>query len=345
MNWRLCTAILFAIAGFVVVGAQSEAPIRAVSIALPPRLLANAPATLAVLGVDGHLAPGVTVDIGNGEQYTTDATGRLSFMAPPNGAFIAGVSGVSVAALVDESAQSGAALTVTPAVSQRDRFAICGGGFRSEPVANSVTINGDAAFVLASSPECLVVLAQSRTMADRAKIQIDAGGTHSTATTSLVALDFLPPNPPLEPGRKGRFLVRADGTSDPLTLFVENRSPDILHFVHGDEQQLRTSGGADNQASMEAQALRSGNFSLHARIVPPPDPASAARFAEIAAGLAAKNPAMELKSIAAKLEKHPRDLAGPTAELNRLAASTPPGKMNILINAARDDLGSRPADQ
>jgi hypothetical protein len=345
MTRRWCVVILFAIAALGDLGAQSEAPLGAVSIVLPPRLLANAPATLAILGADGHLAPGVVVDIGNGQHGTTDATGRLSFTAPPNGAFIASASGVSAAALVDESEQKRTALIVAPAVSQRDRFAICGGGFRGELAANTVTINGDAAFVLASSPVCLVVLAQSRTMAGHAKIDIDAAGKLSATSTALIAVDFIPPNPPWEPGRNGRFLVRADGTSQPLYLIVENRSPEVLHFMRGDTQEVRTSGGAENEVAMEARALRSGKFSLHARIGSPPDAAGAARFAEIAAGITAKNPGDKLKSIAADLEKHPREAAGPRAALDRLANTALPGTLRVLIDAARDSLDSRVADQ
>src|ERR1700691_571198 len=99
MNRRAPLILLAAIFTSMPVPAQAPAP--AVSIVLPPRLLANAPATLAILGADGHLAPGVPVDIGNGQRVVTDATGRASFTAPSDGAFIATASGVSAAALVD----------------------------------------------------------------------------------------------------------------------------------------------------------------------------------------------------------------------------------------------------
>src|ERR1700685_2580382 len=53
-----------------------------VSIVLPPRLVAGQPATLAVLGVDGRLADGITVDVGKGQRVKTDKTGRAFFTAP-----------------------------------------------------------------------------------------------------------------------------------------------------------------------------------------------------------------------------------------------------------------------
>lgn len=321
---------------------RAQAPAPALSIVLPPRLLANAPATLAILGGDGHLAPGVIVDVGNGQHVTTDATGRASFTAPPDGAFIAKAEGVSAAALVDAaSAGAAAKTTVAPNVSQHDRFAVCGSGFSGGVSTDHVTINGDAAFVLAASPVCVVILPQTRTLAGTAKIVIDAAGANATATTSLVALDFLPPKPTLMPGRKGKLLVRAEGTADPLQIVVENHSLSVLHFTRGDTQELRTSGGAQNQASIEVQAIRSGDFSFRARIVPPADPASAVRYLEIAESIAPKSPTnlqRALKAIAGQLAHHPRDSAKARAAVEHLAASTPPGSLHALLDAAAASL-------
>src|SRR5579863_1134030 len=56
-----------------------------VTIVLPPKLMAGHPATLAVLGVDGKLASGVKVDLGNEQSVTTDRTGRATFTVPASG--------------------------------------------------------------------------------------------------------------------------------------------------------------------------------------------------------------------------------------------------------------------
>src|SRR6202789_1037136 len=48
----------------------------AVSIVLPPKLVAGKMATLAVLGVDGRLAEGITVSSGGTAELETDQTGR-----------------------------------------------------------------------------------------------------------------------------------------------------------------------------------------------------------------------------------------------------------------------------
>lgn len=58
-----------------------------VTIVLPPRIVAGRPATLAALGVDGKLASGVKVDVGD-QQLTTDSTGRAIFSAPASAGYV-----------------------------------------------------------------------------------------------------------------------------------------------------------------------------------------------------------------------------------------------------------------
>ncbi|HTZ74812.1 MAG TPA: hypothetical protein VMB47_12890 [Candidatus Aquilonibacter sp.] len=338
MTPRLLILSLLALS---VVGPVAPQPApQALSIVLPPQLLANRPATLAVLGPDGHLAVGVIVNVGDGQRLITDAIGRATFVAPPDGALLAVAQGVSAAALVDAAPSRVAASTATiaPDVSQRDRFAICGSGFSANVGADTVTINGDRAFVLAASPICVVVLAQSRTLAGAAKIEIDTPGTHATASTSLVALDFFPPGPPLQPGHKGKLFVRAEGTADPLHLIIENHSPDVIRFIRGKTQDLRTSGGLQNQAAIQVQAIRSGEFSFHARIAAPANTTVAARYLEIAESVAPKGMEGELKAIASGLAHHPRDDQKARAALERLANSAPAGSLRTLIEAADDAL-------
>src|SRR5580700_5663859 len=78
-----------------------------VTIVLPPRVMAGHPATLAVFGVDGKLAAGVTVTLGDGRTLMTDRTGRATFSAPATGDYLlAKGSGASVAALIDPAAGS-----------------------------------------------------------------------------------------------------------------------------------------------------------------------------------------------------------------------------------------------
>jgi len=125
-----------------------------VTIVLPGRLVAGQPATLAVLGVDGRLAGGIKVDLGNGQQVTSDETGRAFFSAPASGAvLVARASGASAASLIDPALPAGAqpAVLVAPALSLREPFSICASGFRGDANASHVRINGEPALVLAPS--------------------------------------------------------------------------------------------------------------------------------------------------------------------------------------------------
>ena len=332
MNYRHAVTAVVAITILAAAGAQGPAP--AVSIVLPPHLVANAPAMLAVLGSDGHLAPGISVDTGNGAHVTTNAIGRATFIAPAAGVFIATASGVSATALVDAVQPQSAALSVPPDISQHDHFAICGSGFTGDIAKDTVTINGDTAFIVAASPECLVALPQSRTLIGPAKIQIDSTGGPLTAAANLVALDFRPPSPPLVPGHKGKLVVRAEGTSNALRIIVENASPDVIHFVRGEAQQLRTSGGAQNSVPIEVQGARSGDFSFHARILAPPDGAEAVRYVQAAAATAPKEMQRTLQGIATDLTDHPRHTAKVHNALERLATAAPPSTLRTLLQSA-----------
>jgi len=157
---------LAAVSGASAANAQSTAANTwAVTIVLPSKLIAGQPATLAVLGLDGRLADGISVDVGAGQKLKTDVSGRATFTVPSGAKYlIASASGASVAALVEENAAglNNFSLKVPPVISQRDQFPICGGGFHGDASKNHVTFDRDPAFILAASPECLVVAAGTR---------------------------------------------------------------------------------------------------------------------------------------------------------------------------------------
>src|SRR3984957_15062026 len=180
----------------------------AVSIVLPPKLVAGKIATLAVLGVDGRLAEGITVTLGDTLRVTTDKTGRATFTTPSGAAvIIANGSGNSAAALVDaaEPANEKKPLIVSPVISLVDQFSVCGGHFLEQADANRVTLNDERAFVLAASPECLVVLANPRTLPGPTKVAIENSSGRWEANTTLVSLHFDPPIPALVPERKSKL--------------------------------------------------------------------------------------------------------------------------------------------
>jgi len=319
--------------------AQTSAPqlnTWAVSIVLPPRLEAGGPATLAVLGVDGRLAPNVKVDLGGGHTVTTDRTGRAFFTVPTTSdVLLAKASGASVAALIDPPrATAGSAPTLPLIISVHDGFPICGAGLRGDSDGNRAWINRQPALVLAASPECLVILPSPYTEIGAATVSVEAPGVAWSAATTVVSLEFDPPNPPLLPGKKGQLTVRARGTNTKLRVAVDNRSPGILVFRRGDVQEVVTSGGDPDFAALQVAAVSSGDFSFRARLVPLADPASAQRYLQAAAAIAPSDVAHDVGDLAKRLAHHPRDADTVRREVNAILVHTIPSDFRTVLAAA-----------
>jgi hypothetical protein len=325
-----------------IVRAQSTSPTTwAVSIVLPPRLVAGQPATLAVLGVDGRLAEGITVQVGLDQHAKTDKTGRAFFTAPKNtSVVIATASGNSAAALVDSDVPSGGRQgpVVAPIVSQLDQFPMCGGGYRGDVDADHVTLNGDTAFVLAASPECMVILASPRAIPGPAKISIETPDAQWTATTTLVSLHFDPPLPPLVPENKSKLVLHVQGSDQVLRVSVENKTPGVLRFVRGDRQALLTSGGPQNSAEVEVKAIRTGDYSFHARILAAPDWDAARRYLVAAESIAPQDFQHVTKTLADRLTHHSRDTQKVKREVDEVVATTMAGDYRTLFAAAASAL-------
>lgn len=318
-------------------GQSTSATTWTVSIVLPPRLIAGQPATLAVLGVDGRLAEGITVDVGKGQRVKTDKTGRAFFTAPTDApVLIATAAGDSAAALIDApaagSGQQGS--SVAPVVSQVDRFSVCGGGFRGDVDANRVSINGERAFVLASSPECIVVLASPRALPGPAKLAIDVAGTQWSAATTLASLHFDPPLPPLVPEKRSKLVLHVQGTDHALRVWVENQTPGVLRFLRGDRQEVLTSGGAQNSAEIEVQAIATGDFSFHGRILAAPDAGVARRYLTAAETMAPKELQHVVKGLADRLTHHPDDTQRVWREIEQILSTTMAGDFRTVLESA-----------
>ena len=312
----------------------------AVTIVLPPRLVADRPATLAVLGVDGRLAEGVIVDLGSHSgidvHVKTDKTGRAVFLAPSDSnVLIAKASGASAAALIDPPNPPQAAISLPPVASQQDASAMCGGGFHGEAEANHVRMNDDPALILAASPECVVVLAGPRVVPGAAKISMETGpATEYTVTTTLVALHFDPPMPPLVPGQKSNLVLHVQGSDRPLDIVVENKTPGILRFMRGDSQKLVTSGGAQNVAAIEIRTISTGDFSFHARLLASPEPEIARRYLGAAAKIAPKDLRRQVQNLANRLAHDPRDAQKVSMEIWKILSFTIEGDFRTLLNSA-----------
>jgi hypothetical protein len=312
-----------------------------VTIVLPPRLMAGHPATLAVLGVDGKLAAGVTVTLGDGQTLKTDRTGRALFTVPASGDYLlAKGSGASVAALIDRAVGGSEPKDTTlPAfVSVRDRFWICSPALRGEADADSVHINDEPALVLAASPECLVALPSQKATPGPAKVSVESPGMQATASTTLVALDFSEPQPALLPERKSVLDVGVRGSDQKLAIVVENETPGVLRFVRGDTQELLTTGGPRNDAALQVEAIRSGDYSFRARLLGASDLPSAQRYLLAAASLAPKELQNGVQASARRLARHPRDSQIVRAQLGGILKQTMAGDFRTLLNAAYEAL-------
>ena len=314
----------------------------AVSIVLPERIEAGRPATLAVLGVDGRLAPYTKVELDDGQTLTTDSTGRAFFTAPAGREFlIAKGSGASAAALIDPARVADTrspSVSLPGVISAHDRFWICGAGLRGDSDANHVTINGQLALVLAASPSCLTVVPGPYVGAGLSVVSVDAPGGHWSAPTTVVFLEFDKPNPPLRPGKKGRMEVRVRGSEEKLALTIENRSPGVIEFTRGDARDVETSGGENNVASFPVRVIRSGDFSFRARLIAAAQPEIAARYLKCAAGLAPKDLQKDVSNLSERLSARPRDAAAVAADLDALIVKTITGDFRTVLEAARASL-------
>jgi|HubBroStandDraft_5_1064220.scaffolds.fasta_scaffold03163_3 hypothetical protein len=339
--WVVCASIVggcFLFACAPAARAQSTAATTwTVSIVLPSRLVAGEPATLAVLGVDGRLADGITVDVGKGQRVKTDKSGRAFFTAPTDvTALIVSAAGNSAAVLIDAptTGMGDQAAIVAPVVSQVDRFSVCGGGFRGDVDANRVSINGDRAFVLAASPVCIVVLASPRALPGPAKLLIETPVGQWTATTTLASLHFDPPLPPLTPEKRSKLALHVQGTDQALRVWVENQTPGVLRFLRGDRQEVLTSGGSGNSAEIEVQAVATGDFSFHGRILAAPDAGLARRYFSAAESIAPKDAQHAVKNLVERLTHHPDETQKVWRDSEAILSTTMAGDFRTLMECA-----------
>jgi hypothetical protein len=243
---------------------------------LPRRIVSGERATLAVLDVNGRLTPGVTVNFSNGDRFTTDATGRALFVAPLNPGMIygsiAGRAGRVATTILSPSEATSAAIEVSSAprvASLTDRFEILGKGFCGDADANQVTIAGQPAIVLASSPTALVVLPPPDSQAGSAAVQVSCANREAAAfSVMFVGLELEADSSPLRPGEHRSLTVRVRGTTAKIALEARNLAPEIAELSGGNLVRGSSSGGAENLAKFEVLGRKNGSFLISIRLVP-----------------------------------------------------------------------------
>lgn len=327
-------------------------------IVLPPRLVAGAEATLAVLDNQGHLVPNITIELSTHQEITTDSTGRAMFQAPgaPGRlrAFTSDgkvVTSAEVIVAVDpgarpeqDRAESAARVISYPRVlATRDRFTLVGKGFRTEADQNHISLNADPCLVLAASPASLVALPGRKAPVGDATLHVAiAGSEPGQFPVSVVLLEFTGPASGVNAGSAGQLILHARGTTQPLLLEVRNASPAIIDLTKGNVQRVKTSGGEENAVPVDVEFVTPGNYVVSARLVAPgiasPDVESARKRLAEAKKIAPEDWSARIDEVLSKLDGAPRDLPQIRAELRAMLDDKPAPPLASLLDSAWREL-------
>jgi len=242
---------------------------------VPRRMVSGERATLAVLDVGGRLTPGATIHFSNGDKVTTDATGRALFVAPLTaGVLFASIEGrpgrVATTVLPAQNGGGAAHVEQAPRIaSASDRFEVTGSGFCGDADKNELTIGGQSALVLASSPDSLVILPPVDPPAGPAEVSVACGKQEPARFNMLfVVLRLSADTSPLQPGQKRTLRVTVAGTQEKLQLEARNLAPDIADLAGGNPSKTFSSGDAENVAEFQVIGKKRGKFLISIRLVP-----------------------------------------------------------------------------
>jgi len=316
------------------------------TIVLPPRLLTAQQATLAVLDTAGRLVPSAVVEFSGGERVTTDSTGRALFTAPSDpGILLARLPGrlgrasATVGAPTPSPPDGVQVLDYPAVITLDDRFVVEGAGFHGNANSVQVMLANQPALVLASSPLSLVLLPHPGLKPGPAQLVIEvAGRSPGPVPLTLVSLNLLPLENALKPGEKGVLRVRVRGTDQRLPIEARNLTPETISFQRGDILRVTSSGGAVNDALLEIQALKAGDFSVTARLIPGvsglPDVESARQKLIAARQLAPEEWLDRINRLIRRIERDPQDALKVRDELEKMLAENPPGEFGSRLEAA-----------
>jgi len=149
-----------------------------------------------------------------------------------------------------------------------------GHGFCGDADANSVSIGGLTALVLASSPAYLAILPPLELKPGLAQVQISCGlRTSPPFTVVFLGLELESGKTELAPGAHRTILVRVRGTAYKINLEAHNLAPDIAELQGGTITMRATScGGVENTVRFELVGKKRGNFIVSIRLVAPLGP-------------------------------------------------------------------------
>jgi hypothetical protein len=337
---------------------QSPASPAARLIVLPPKVLAGTQATLAVLDSQGRLLPNTVVELSDGQNVTTDATGRATFKTGVQpGTLVARVSGqgitapTSVVAAEDTSQHAapsgplaGAKVVSYPhIVAIHDRFTLEGSGFRGAADLNHVYLADEPCLVLAASPLSLVALPGPRVPVGTVNLHVTVGGVDAGHfAIAAVLLEFSGPAEEVSAGSAGKLILHAHGTSEPLLLEIRNGSPGVIQLPKGNVQRLKTSGGDENIAPVEVRFVTGGNYSVSARLISAdanqPDLQLARRRLAEARKIASSGWSARIDQVLLKIDQAPQDLPQIRAQLRSMLDDKPAAPIASLLDSAWREL-------
>jgi len=258
-------------------GEAQQAPVasNARILLVPRRMISGERATLAVLDVNGRLTPDVTIQFSNGDKVKTDATGRALFVAPLNqGALFASIVGrpgrVATAILPAGSMESRSRIESVPHFATLvDRFEITGNGFCGDADKNTVTVGGQPAFVLASSPNALTILPPLDSAAGETEVTVSCGKQEQARfKLTLVSLRLEADTSPLQPGQERTLRVSVNGTREKIQLEARNLAAEVAELAGGNPARGFTSGGVENSVEFKVTGKKRGNFLISIKLLP-----------------------------------------------------------------------------
>lgn len=267
--WMALTAAPWAVAQ------QAPAAKNARILLLPRKMVSGDRITLAVLDVNGRLTPGATIAFSNGDRVTTNATGRGAFVAPLTPgvlyATIQGRPGRLPTTVVPIGSESNATKIVQAPhfVSLSDRFELQGEGFCGDADKNVVQVNGQPAFVLASSSKSITVLPPDDLDPGPADVTVSCNNRPAgAARITLLVLALEADRSPMQPGQKRTLTVRIHGTADRVMLEARNLAPEIAEIAGGNSAKTASSGGMENVATFPLVGKQHGNILVSIRLLP-----------------------------------------------------------------------------
>jgi hypothetical protein len=357
--WNRLALVFLATARCAAVAKAQEPPRPQVpaprTIVLPHRVVAGAPATLAVLDASGRLTSNVAVELSTGQKISTDATGRALFVAPPEaGALTAKISGQETSALttvvvspnstwpapVEGSLnQFHSKLSVPHFLTLHDRFMIEGEGFSGRADANRVWLADQACLIVASSPLSLIVLPGLHIPIGKVALRVSTDG-HDLGSfpVAAVVLEFTGPAQAPNAGTQSQLILHVRGTAERLEVEVRNGSPEIIQLIHGNVQRLRTSGGEQNIASVDLRLLAAGNYVVTARLI-----SAESESSEMGA---VRQELLDALKVApgnwnSRIDQPLRDVAEIRAEPKQIVGDKPTGQLASLLDSGWRTLNER----